>query len=167
MSELDEIWSSMLGDAAAKAGLAGRHDVAEYLRLKAANDSIRSGGSRWLLDTLVDLAKPEMANLPALKIERESPHNFEHKRSNMVGSLVRVSNGLRCFTAEAGWVRTPSDGIMQGGALAVARLRHFGLARHDADLRLVRVSGVPQWLDESDSPVDVEFLARHLAVCLE
>ncbi|MEJ7623633.1 MAG: hypothetical protein WKF34_06540 [Pyrinomonadaceae bacterium] len=167
MTELDEIWSKMLAETAVKASRAGRRHVVEYLLLKTANDAIRAAASTWLLDTMAEIALAKPETLPAVKMERESPHNFTHHSSNMVGSLIRLRSGVRCLTVDAGWVRTPSDGIMKAGALALARIRHFGLPRLDAELRLVRGTELPRWLDTSDVPVDSAYLAAHIAVLLE
>ena len=56
MTELDQVWSEMLGDAYKNAAASGRNSVADYLRLKATNDSIRAVGVRWLFDTFVEHA---------------------------------------------------------------------------------------------------------------
>ena len=55
-------------------------------------------------------------------MENENPHNFRLRGANLVGSLLRVRQGVRCLTVEAGWTRTPNDGFMRGGALAIARI---------------------------------------------
>lgn len=167
MFELDEVWSEMLSEAARKAGEAGSHDVVEYLRLKSANDAIRERGTRWLLDTVVEIAAGALHAGTNLKIERESPHTFSGGSSTMVGSLVRLRHGVRCLTVEAGWARTPSDGIMRGPALAIGRITHFGLPKKNAGLRLLRGDGLPHWLDEQGEIVTSETLKHHFAVLME
>ena len=117
MTELDRVWSKMLEDAIPGANV----EVAEYLRLKATNDAIRTAGVGWLFDTIIEIAGREMRARPHLNVETLEPHNFKHGSSNMVGRLVSFRLGVRCLTVEAGWVRTPSDGIMRNGSLAVAR----------------------------------------------
>src|SRR4051812_28331845 len=129
MTELDQLWSQMLEKAAANAVHSGNREIADYLHLKAANDAIRAVGVGWLIDTIIQIAGHAVRQHPAITIEREEPHNFARGNSNMVGSLVRVRHGVRCLTAEAGWTRTPGDGIMTGGALAFARITHFGLPK--------------------------------------
>lgn len=145
MNELDQIWSQMLSSAEAKALDAGRNDIAEYLKLKAANDAIRGEAVRWIFDVFAELAAEAARVRPSIVIEREHPHRFERGASKMVGSLVRVRSGVRCLTLEAGWTRTPADGIMRNGALAAARLTHFGLARANAELSLVYAGELPIW----------------------
>jgi len=163
MTELDDIWAKMLEEAATKAGLTGRRHIADYLRLKAANDAIRREASNWLIETMIDLASGQRA----LKIERESPHNFANDSSNMVGARLTLRQGVRCLSVEAGWARTPSDGIMKCGALAVAYIRHFGLPRYDSELRLLRGDELPEWIADDDVLVDLEFLRRHIDLLLE
>src|SRR5437879_2741967 len=118
MTELDRIWSQMLSGNAAKAGDSGRQHVAEYLRLRATNDAIRAAGVGWLFDTMIEIAGRAMRDRFGIIIEREDPHSFTRGSSNMVGSLLEIRQGVRCLTVEAGWARTPRDGIMQKGALA-------------------------------------------------
>ncbi|MFM9903048.1 MAG: hypothetical protein ACKVQJ_00585 [Pyrinomonadaceae bacterium] len=161
MTELDNIWSRMLADAVAKAGDAGRRDVAEYLRLKAANDTIRTAGVEWLFDTIIEIA---MRDYPVAAVERKEPHSFDRGNFTMVGSLLSIRQGVRCLTLEAGWARVPSDGIMQKGALAYARLSHFGMPKKGAEIRLVHVASLPQWLDEDGSVIDISGLRRHLDI---
>lgn len=164
MTELDQVWSQMLAQAERKAGESGRHDVADYLRLRATNDSIRERGTLWLFDTVIEIAGGGVRDGINLTIEREAPHNFSRGSSNMVGSLVRLRHGVRCMTVEAGWARTPSDGIMREGALAFARIIHFGIPKQNADLRLVQAHTLPNWLDETDTIVDIDAFKRHFGI---
>lgn len=166
MTELDQVWAEMLGKAAAKAIDSGHRDIADYLRLKAANDAIRTIGVGWLLDTIVEIAGHAVRKQAAITIEREEPHNFAHGSSNMVGSLIHVSHGVRCLTVEAGWTRSPRDGIMRGGALAFALITHFGLPKMGAELRLVHGETLPNWLDDTDNIIDSDELRRHFDVFL-
>jgi hypothetical protein len=166
MTELDQIWSDMLGQAALKAIESGRRDVADYLRLKAANDAIRAAGVGWLIDVVIEIATEETSTHSSIKIERTEPHNFAHKNSNMVGTLVNIRHGVRCLSIEAGWTRTPRDGIMTDQALAFARLTHFGLPRMKAEYRLVRGEILPRWLGKRDAVIDSLEIRRHFDVLL-
>ena len=166
MTELDHVWSEMLSKAAAKAVTSGQLDIADYLRLKAANDAIRTIGVGWLLETIVEIAGHGVRRNATLIIEREEPHNFSHGNSNIVGSLINIRHGVRCLTVEAGWTRTPRDGIMRGGALAFARITHFGFPKIGAELRLVRTEALPHWIDEKDIAFDSSTLRRHFDVLL-
>lgn len=166
MTELDQIWSQMLSDSAVEAGDIGRQHVAEYLRLRATNDAIRNAGVGWLFDTVIEIAGCAMRDRPGITIEREEPHNFTRGSSNMVGSLIEIRQGVRCLTVEAGWARTPRDGIMQKGALAYARITHFGLPKSGAEIRLVHAESLPRWLGEDDTAIDSSELQRHFDVFL-
>lgn len=163
MTELDQIWSQMLGEAAIKAGADGRRHVADYLRLKATNDVIRTAGVAWLFDSMAEIALADTRN--GLTVEREESHSFERGSSKMVGSRLNVRLGVRCLSLEAGWARIPSDGIMQNGALAYARIKHFGMPKA-AELRLVLTESLPSWLDESDSAIESSFLAEHFKLLI-
>ncbi len=145
MNELDEMWSKMLSQALENARVSGRHDVAEYLNLKAANDAIRQTGVRWLFDTLIEIAGDANRTNLSVSIERDDPHNFSYRGANLVGSLIRFRHGVRCLTVEAGWTRTPADGFMRGGALAFARLTHMGMPKANAELWLIKSEESPVW----------------------
>jgi len=77
---------------------------------------------------------------------------------------------------EAGWPRTPADGIVPGGGLARARISHFGDAKANDELILVyepdsnaraNSSGTPQWHALEDgrtrTPLTEARLRRHIA----
>lgn len=167
MDELDLVWSQMLADAGEKAAGSGRHAVAEYLRLKATNDAIRSRGVAWLIDAFVAVAAAQQGPRTDVTIMREDPYRFERGTSRMVGSCVEIRHGVRCLSVAAGWARTPSDGIMRGGALAFAQIRHFGLPRAGTELRLVHSDDLPQWLDDTGSAVDIETVRGHIDLFLD
>ena len=167
MTELDQIWSQMLDEAAAKADDSGHRTLAEYLRLKATNDAIRERGVGWLLDAFVEIAGMAVRDAHGITIERQSPHRFTVGSFSMTGSLLSIRHGVRCLTIEAGWARTPSDGIMRRGALAQARITHFGMPKSGAELRLVHVETLPTWLDDSNATVDSAEIQRHFDVFLD
>jgi hypothetical protein len=153
MTELDQVWAQMLSDATRNAEAGGRSDVADYLRLRATNDAVRGAAVKWLIDSAVEI---------------EEPYRFQHGRSRLVGTAVHMEHGVRCLTVEAGWTRTPGDGIMRGGALAFARLRHRGLARLDTVLALTKGEVLPAWrLGEGEDFADSSYLKRHIETLLE
>ncbi len=162
MTELDRIWSKMLEDALPDAS----GDVAEYLRLKATNDAIRAAGVGWLFDTMIEIAGRKMRSRPHLNIERVEPHSFKYGNSNMVGRLALFRLGVRCLTIEAGWVRTPLDGIMRKGSLAVARISHFGKPKHGSELRFVHGDSLPNWLDSDGNAADPALFEEHFTILL-
>lgn len=166
MTELDQVWAQMLGDAVIKAGGMGRDHVAEYLRLKATNDAIRAAGVNWLFESVIEIAGQAVRDNHGISIEREEPHSFRRGSSNMVGSLLEIRQGVRCLTVEAGWARIPSDGIMQKGALAYARITHFGIPKAGAEIRLVHAETLPNWLAEDGVAIDISVLRRHFDIFL-
>ena len=162
MTELDEIWSKMLTEALANAKAAGRQDVADYLTLKATNDAIRQTGVRWLFDSLIEIAGHPNRNNSRLSIEKQDPHSFAYRGSNMVGSLVRIRHGVRCLTVEAGWTRTPADGFMRGGALAFAKIAHLGISKFNAELSLTFLDNLPVWVEIRDEKAAGRFKSENL-----
>lgn len=170
MTDLDQMWSQMLAEALDSARSSGRHDVADYLDLRARNDALRQAGVRWLFEALIAFAGEANRLHTAIAIEREEPHNFQHRGANLAGTLLRFRHGVRCLTVEAGWTRTPADGFMRGGAMAVARITHFGMSKMNAELHLKPSADIPGW--ESVSPenppaaADEHFLRRQFGLFL-
>ena len=60
---------------------------------------------------------------------------------NVRGRSLTLTAGVRVLTVEAGWPRTPRDGIVRGGGLATARISHFGRRRDDDELILIQNAG--------------------------
>lgn len=170
MTELDQLWSQMLDEAMAAARASGRHDVADYLDLKARNDALRNAGVRWLFESLIGIAGEATRHFAAITIEREDPHNFPHRGANIAGSRLTFRLGVRCLAVEAGWTRTPGDGFMRGGALAIAKISHFGLAKMNAELHLKPAESGPGWVavseDGASTSADESFLRQHFSVFL-
>ena len=164
MNELDEVWDEMMTRAITEARASGREDVAEYLALKATNDFIRSTSVRWLLDSLLEIAGQHnrAAAAAPVQIETENPHRFAFNRANMVGSRLVLRQGVRCLSLEAGWTRTPADGFMRGGALAAARISHFGISKANQDLILLKTEDFPQWFSVDANQRKEVFDSRHL-----
>ena len=166
MHELEEAWSEKLALAIANAKSSGRGDVADYLALKQSNDALRQTGVEWLFSSFIEIASEASRHNPMILIEREEPHEFEFNRARMAGSLVRVRLGVRSVTVEAGWTRTPSHGFMRGGALAAARITHFGQPKNDMELTLVQRSEIPGWLTTSGSEFGSQHLREHLDILI-
>ncbi len=162
MNELDDLWLQMMEKAIANAQTAGRSDVAQYLALKASNDAIRSTGCRWLFDSFLELSEEVNRQGIKLEIESESPHRFPVGTSTMVGSLLKFQQGVRCLTIETGWTRTPADGFMRGGALACARILHFGMSKANAELSLLLQKDLPEWFSISDEGKRTQFDSSNL-----
>jgi hypothetical protein len=167
MTELDQVWLQMLAETGIKADATGRQQVAEYLRLRATNDAIRSRGVGWLIGAFIEVATDAQRGNSHLLIERVEPHTFSHGASTMVGTELVVRHGVRCLNVEAGWARIPSHGIMRKGALAVAKITHFGLAKAGAKFRLVHhVDKLPRWIDGEQNVIDMAVIQGHLETLL-
>ena len=159
MNELDEIWSQKLNAAIAQAQTTGRKDVADYLTLRAVNDELRQTSLQWLLDSLTEIAA--FFNR-TVNIETENRHRFNLENSTLHGAQISFRQGVRCLTLEAGWTRTPADGFMRGGALALGRLTHFGISKHNVELFLVLEKDSPRWFAADKEGKRTAFDSRHL-----
>ena len=146
MSELDEAWVVALREAEQKARLAGRRDVAEYLSLKNSNDLLRQAGIAWLLNSFTIHAGEANRSGASLQISTLPGHRFKVANSTMVGKLLTLTSGVRTLYVEAGWPRVPRDGIVRGGGLACANIRHLGIKAVSDELRLLKSNnGSPTW----------------------
>lgn len=171
MNELDEIWARKLSEAQMKARAEGRADVADYLALKASNDALRQTSVKWLFDSLVGIASfANQTEANGITIETKDAHRFEFGNATLVGSLLNLRLGVRCLTLEAGWTRAPADGFMRGGALAIARLEHFGISKHNAELILISEKNSLGWFsvdkDGKREMFDSRSLNRHFQIFL-
>lgn len=162
MDELDEFWSHELAKAMQNAKATGRGDVADYLELKARNDALRETGVRWLNESLAAIALENSGVTGKIEIARDAPHRFEFRKATMAGTRLKLVQGVRCLTLEAGWTRTPSDGFMRGGALAAARITHFGMPKAGAELGLYVREDVPHWIAYLDEKNAIEFTLDHI-----
>jgi hypothetical protein len=167
MNELDDVWARMLDAAIQNAKASGRGDVGDYLALKRSNDLIRQASVTWLLDSVIEIAADGNRRNSAITIEREEPHEFTFQNATMAGTLVRIVNGVRRMTVEAGWTRMPSHGFMRNGALAAARITHFGMPRSGVELELRRAGEVPVWHSVDGKPFDSDTLLLHFSVFLK
>ncbi len=145
MNELDEVWAQMLSEARTKAQISGNRDVADYLALREINDMIRQTSVKWLFDSMTEIVSNANQIGEDITIETKQPHRFVFRNSSLVGSLLNFRQGVRCLTVEAGWTRTPADGFMRGGALAIGQISHFGISKHNAELTLILENDSPGW----------------------
>jgi hypothetical protein len=147
LSELDEQWAAAIAEAEIRARRLGRGDVVDYLNLRATNDLARSTAIEWLYSIFNVVAAEINRRGAAVQTSKNDGHSFRSGTATMVGSSLTIKYGIRTLTIEAGWPRKPGDGIVKGGGLAQARIRHFGRASLDEELLLMRNErGVPQWL---------------------
>jgi hypothetical protein len=142
LSELEAEWARRLAEAEQRARTSGRSDVADYLALRALNDVARNVGIEWLLTAFAAHAgEVNRTSGAGLALAHADTHRFRVGNSTMVGRRLTLTAGVRILTVEAGWPRTPRDGIVRGGGLATARISHFGRRRDDDELILVQNAG--------------------------
>jgi hypothetical protein len=170
MSELEEAWAAALSEAEQKARLAGRKDVAEYLSLKNSNDLLRKAGVQWLLESFTTVAGEANRAGASIRVSKSEGHRFRIGSSTMVGQLVTLTNGVRTLFVEAGWPRVPRDGIVRGGGLACANIRHMGIRNASEELLLAKTnSGAPDWrsVTKRRSHLHHSDIRRHVAILLD
>jgi hypothetical protein len=166
---LDAEWARRVAAAEQRARAEGRGDVAEYLALRAQNDLARGVGCDWLLETFHAHAGALNRAGASISVTQEQEHRFHVGASTMVGRKLTLRAGVREVVVEAGWPRTPQDGIVRGGGLALARVTHFGDRKRNATLLLVAAAGrAPQWMDVAEetgarTPFVEEQVRRHVA----
>jgi hypothetical protein len=158
----DEEYEREMAEAQRRARAQGRGDVLDYLSLKAENDSLRARGVELLLAAFMAMAGELNRAGAGLTLSRTDAHRFRVGHSTMVGPRLTLSRGLRSLTVEAGWPRAPRDGVVRGGGLAAARVRHFGDAKAGADLLLLPAGDRPRWFAVAETGARTELLEAHL-----
>ena len=163
LSSFDEEYERQLEEARARATARGRGDVLDYLHLKAANDTLRARAVSWLLDSFTALAGELNRAGAGLSLARADAHRFRVGHSTMVGERLVLRRGLRALTVEAGWPRSPRDGVVRGGGLASALVGHFGNRRADEELLLVSAEAeTARWFVIEKTGARTELLEEHL-----
>lgn len=148
-------------------------DVADYILLKESNDKIRRAAVDWLFDSLLAIAaEANREKSFSIEIERADAHRFAFGNSSLLGSRLALRQTIRCLTVEAGWTRAPADGFMRGGALAAARVSHFGISKANEALLLIRApDNLINWFAvdraEKRNLFDARNLQRHFQIFLD
>jgi len=108
-----------------------------------------------------------------ITVAQEDAHRFRVGHATMVGRKLIMRAGVRELVVEAGWPRTPQDGIVRGGGLACAQVTHFGDRARNAALLLVQstTNAAPQWLiieePSARTPLHEEHVRHHVARLFE
>ena len=172
MNELDDAWDLALAEAKERARAAGQRDIADYVDLRRRNDLLRRTAIDWLTNALNSLAADANRRGAAIQIERHDAHQFKVGSATMVGCAITLRHGVRALTLECGWPRTPRDGIIRGGGLARAHIKHFGRRRLNIELKLTQSpKGSPQWFllqkDDTWSLITEASLRAQLSILTE
>lgn len=160
MSELDEVWKQDIKSAIEHAKETNRFDIADYLSLRVSNDKIRTESIKWLFDTVLEIVFAFNKHGANIKIEQKEKHRFKFGDSDLSGSLLKLQQGIRCLTIEAGWTQNPSDNFMPGGALVCANIKHFGFGKMNEELVLLKYEDKPQWFSIVDETNRASFNMR-------
>ncbi len=95
---------------------------------------------------------------------------FASASSTMVGRLLTLTYGVRTLYVEAGWPRAPRDGVVRGGGLACANIRHLGIKPASDELLLTKSkTGAPTWksLLRNHTHLHEADIRRHVAILLD
>ncbi|MEZ5307460.1 MAG: hypothetical protein R2684_09975 [Pyrinomonadaceae bacterium] len=128
----------------------GRFDLSDYLSLRSSNDAIRESARKWLFDSVLEIVFAFNNHGASIKIDQKAKHRIRYSGGWLSGELLELRQGLRCLTIEAGWTQSLEDGFMRGGALAFARLNHFGHSKQNEELVLLTFEGNHQWFSIED-----------------
>lgn len=162
MSELDEIFLQDIKFAIQNAKETHRFSIAEYLTLKESNDAIRHESVKWLNETVLEIVSAFNQHGAKIELTHNEKHIFKFGNSNLRGSHLKLQQGVRCLSVEAGWTQTPSDGFMRGNALACAKISHFGFAKMNEELVLLKYENRPQWFSIIDETTRASFTIQSL-----
>jgi hypothetical protein len=148
----------------------GRFQIADYLSLRASNDSIRTESANWLFNTVREIVFAFNRHDARIKIEHIHKQRIKYGSFELSGEKLELRQGVRCLTFETGWTRSSFDGIMRGGALAFARISHFGFRKETEELELLKFEDRPQWFtirnEKMRDSFNVSSLRRHFEVFL-
>ncbi|MEZ5346919.1 MAG: hypothetical protein R2681_15335 [Pyrinomonadaceae bacterium] len=162
MNELNEVWTQDMEKAIAEAKMTGRYELADYLALRTTNDAVRRESIKWLFDGILEIVFAFNNHGAKITIDQKEKHSFKFGNSNLSGSVLNLRQGVRCLSIEAGWTQSPGDGVMRAGALACARISHFGFAKKTEELALHRFDDVPQWFSIDGDNNRISFNLRGL-----
>jgi hypothetical protein len=161
MNELEENWADFMREAGR--GSSANGTVADYLRLRETNDAARRIGIEWLLGAFLQVAEEANRRGIGIAVEKKDLHSFSVGAATMQGSLVRLKLGIRSISIEGGYPQKPQDGFIRGGGLACARISHFGLAKANEDLMLIRTEkAAPVWFVIEENNFRGQFHIPHL-----
>ncbi len=170
MNITEEVWQENLNEALLNTGKSGRDEINAYLSLKSSNDAIRTSSVKWLFETISEIVFAFNRHGTRIKMEQNENHRFFHQKAHLTGTCLKLQQGIRCLTFEAGWTRNPGDGFMRGGALVFARITHFGFSKENEELVLLNYENKPQWFSVDGEfhriSFDVRGLRRHFEVFL-
>ena len=171
MAEDRESYERLLEEALERARREGASEVLEYIVLRASNDRLRKAGIEWLDRELSGIVAELNRAGGGLALERAEEHRFKVGSATMTGVRLAVRGvGFRALTVEAGWPRSPRDGIVRGG-LACAQLRRFGSPASEELVLVCERQGAPRWMARDQMgrlhPFTVERLRAHVEALLE
>lgn len=165
-----DFWTGMLDDPSFRELFSGRGVIADYIKLRDRNDEIRTKAVEILFSAIGALVHEAEKKGVALSSEEFDECSFEQRPARVTGPGLRIRHGVRCLTVEAGWTRVPSDGVMGEGALALARLSHFGFPEKTTVLYLLIFEERPRWFtigrDGIRRSFEAEELVQHLQLLI-
>lgn len=156
------IWISLLGDPEFQEMFSGRGIIGDYIKLREQNDAIREKAVEVLFAAARTLADEASKQGLTVVVEEFDQCRFESRSARVSGPGIRIRHGVRCLTLEAGWTRVASDGVLSEGALALARISHFGIPEKTALLHLLLFEERPRWFTIGRDGIRRSFEAEDL-----
>jgi hypothetical protein len=101
--------------------------LADYLKLREANDQLRERGKQWLFETLDRLCAEANRQLslqsdqPLIQIGYQQ-REFKADKATLVGEAMGVRFRMNTLLVETGWPRLPGHGFLTYQGLARARV---------------------------------------------
>lgn len=101
--------------------------LADYLRLKEANDQLRERAKQWLFETLGRLiaeTNRSFSDQPGQAMIQVGfqPREFKADRATMVGEAMAARYRMNTLLVEVGWPRLPEHGFLTSQGLARGRI---------------------------------------------
>ncbi len=158
----EKFLDAMLGDEKFRELFSGRGVIGDYIEVRERNNRVRETAVAVLLSAVHAVAAEAESAGVALSVERFDECRFDMRSMKLSGPALRIRHGVRCLTVETGWTRLPSDGVMREGALAAARLSHFGMPEHTAEIYLLVFDDRPRWFSVGRDGIRVSFEAEDL-----
>ncbi|MGH9899512.1 MAG: hypothetical protein ACRD63_11820 [Pyrinomonadaceae bacterium] len=161
MNDNDSQWQDLMSETERRARAGGSGDAFDYFNLRAINDELRAAGIEWLITTGLTFSGKANRHGAYLTTEKIDQHRFRFGNSSMLGVRFTINFNGEFLTIEAGWPRTPKDGIVRGGGLACGLVTNSRNRKEQITLLLVRQSdGSTRWHEVAQTESRVELNAE-------
>ncbi|HWQ34568.1 MAG TPA: hypothetical protein VNQ79_17085 [Blastocatellia bacterium] len=149
--------------------------LADYLKLKAANDQLRERAKQWLFETfgrLIAETNRSFSDQPGVAMIQTGfqPREFKADRATMVGEAMAARYRMNTLLVEVGWPRLPEHGFLTGPGLARGRISLSPNPTIDANLideLILKQRGTEaDWHIISNKQIGAMVTEEYLRACL-